>query len=171
MACAHRVFTADSVAWLGYHTDPERPAPTIARWAMSLLMIRAVLTGVSRAGWETADVWDRVLRTAPKPSARGRLAADPAMRRLAVAVRGGWDDPAQLHERLSADQRRLLGRYEEAVAGVTDEWPAATATGPAHRHGLALAVTFHWNRSGMPPRHRHLLATALAAARPTPVAA
>jgi len=178
MASAHRVFTADSVAWLGYHSDPELPAPTIARWAMSILMIRSMLTATGRTGWEVADVWDRIARTdrlAARPAATAVrrpptaswLATDPAMRRLAVAVRGGWDEPDLLHERLSADQRDLLAGYEATVRTAASDWLAAPAAGPVRRHGVALAVTFHWNRSAMPARHRRLLATALAgAARP-----
>jgi len=172
MASAHRVFTADSVAWLGYHSDPERPAPTIARWAMSVLMIRSMLTATGRTGWEVADVWDRIART-DRPAARSgvrrssstpRLATDPAMRRLAVAVRGGWDEPDLLRERLSTDQRDLLAGFEATVRSAATDWLAAPAAGPVRRHGVALAVTFHWNRSAMPARHRRLLATALAGA-------
>jgi thiopeptide-type bacteriocin biosynthesis protein len=181
MASTHRVFTADSVAWLGYHSDPERPAPTIARWAMSVLMIRSMLTAAGRSGWEVADVWDRIARTdrltarsttrsgaeARRPATASRLAVDPAMRRLAGAVRGGWDEPDLLRERLSADQRDLLAGFEATVRSAAADWLAAPAAGPMRRHGVALAVTFHWNRSAMPARHRRLLATALAgAARP-----
>ena len=176
-ASAHRVFTADSVAWLAYHSDPERPAPTIARWAMSVLMIRGLLTAVGRAGWENADVWDRVARTGSRrfalarPAGTRRLVEDPAIRRLAFAIRTGWEDPDLLRERLSDDQRLLLARYETAVASAGADWLAAPVTGQARRHGVALAVTFHWNRSAMPARHRLLLATALASAQPALAAA
>jgi hypothetical protein len=168
MASVHRVFTADSVAWLGYHSDPERPAPTIARWAMSVLMIRAMLGAAGRARWEAADVWDRVARAG---EGRPQLVGDPAIRRLAFAIRTGWDDPDVLRDRLSDDQARLLARYEAVVAPAGADWLAAPASGPSRRHGLALAVTFHWNRSAMPARHRHLLATALTSARPALAAA
>jgi thiopeptide-type bacteriocin biosynthesis protein len=178
MASAHRVFTADSAAWLGYHSDPERPTPTIARWAMSVLMIRSVLTGAVHAGWETADVWDRVARTVTRAAGR-RLADDPAVRRLAHAVRAGWDEPDLLRSRLSGAQRMLLARYDTAVRAAAADWRDAPAPGPVRRHGLALAVVFHWNRSAMPAQHQRLLATALsgastgasAAARTGPVAA
>jgi thiopeptide-type bacteriocin biosynthesis protein len=167
-ASAHRVFTADSVAWLGYHSDHERPAPTSARWAMSVLMIRALLGSAGRARWEAADVWDRVARTGV---GRPRLLDDPAVRRLTFAIRTGWDDPDLLRDRLPDDQRRSLDGYETVVASAGADWLAAPATGQARRRGLALAVAFHWNRSAMPARHRHLLATALASARPALAAA
>jgi len=168
MASAHRVFTADSVAWLGYHGDAERPAATVARWAMSVLMIRALLTTAGHTGWEHADLWDRILRPggvrqwSPARTGAHRLATDPAVRRLAIAVRSGWDDPDLLRDRLSADQRLLLDAYETAVRSATAGWLAAPVTGAVRRHGVALSVLFHWNRSGMPAHHRHLLATALA---------
>jgi thiopeptide-type bacteriocin biosynthesis protein len=171
MASAHRVFTADSVAWLGYHSDPERPTPTVARWAMSVLMIRSLLTRAVRAAWESADVWDRVARTATRAAGR-RLAEDPAVRRLALAMRAGWDDPELLANRLSGGQRLLLARYDTAVRAAAADWLAAPVTGAARRHGLALAVVFHWNRSAMPAQHQRLLATALTgAARTEPAAA
>jgi thiopeptide-type bacteriocin biosynthesis protein len=183
MASAHRVFTADSVAWLGYHSHRERPTPTIPRWAMSVLMIRALLAAAGGARWEITDVWDRVARVGEgRPRLAGdsagrvgedrpRLAEDPAVRRLAFAIRTGWEDPGLLRDRLSDDQARLLTRYETAVSATGARWLATPATGQARRHGVALAVTFHWNRSAMPARHRHLLATALAVAQPALVAA
>jgi thiopeptide-type bacteriocin biosynthesis protein len=172
MASAHGVFTADSVAWLGYHSDAERPAPTVARWAMSVLMIRALLAAAGHTGWEHADLWDRILhpgggRPGSRQPARSTRTAPgapigTAVRRLAIAVRAGWDDPDLLRDRLSADQRLLLDTYETAVRSATVGWLAAPVTGAVRRHGVALSVLFHWNRSAMPAHHRHLLATALA---------
>ena len=83
------------------------------------------------------------------------------MRRLALAVRGGWEDPGLLHERLTADQRGLLAAYEAAVRDAAADWSAAPVSPSIRRHGAALAVIFHWNRSAMPAHHQGLLATAL----------
>jgi thiopeptide-type bacteriocin biosynthesis protein len=176
MASAMRVFTADSLAWLGYHSAAERPAPTVARWAMSVLMVRALLATAGHSRWEHADLWDRILHQGglrsrwraraagdPRgPAGTVRPIADPAVHRLAVAVRAGWDEPDLLRDRLSDDQRRLLDGYESAVRPAAGDWLAAPVTGAVRRRGIALAVLFHWNRSAMPAHHRYLLATALA---------
>jgi hypothetical protein len=139
MASAHRVFTADSVAWLGYHSDPERPAPTIARWAMSVLMIRSMLTAAGRTGWEVADVWDRIART---DRLRGEIGVPAAAAADHVAARLGsgdapargrrarrLDEPDLLRERLSADQRDLLAGFETTVRSAAADWLAAPAAG------------------------------------------
>jgi len=169
MASAHRVFTADTVAWLGYHSDTERPAPTVERWAMSVLMIRALVAAAGHTGWEHGDLWDRIrqpggMRSGQQRPGRMGHPADPAVRRVAIAVRAGWDDPDLLRERLSDEQRLLLDTYEAAVRSAAAGWRTAPVPGAARRHGVALSVLFHWNRSGMPAHHRHLLATALAGA-------
>jgi thiopeptide-type bacteriocin biosynthesis protein len=62
MRSVHRVFTADSLAWLDFHSaghegGNRRPGPA---WAVSLLMVRALLDALAIIGWEDLDVWDRL---------------------------------------------------------------------------------------------------------------
>ncbi|GIJ55344.1 thiopeptide-type bacteriocin biosynthesis protein [Virgisporangium aurantiacum] len=151
MAAAHRVFTADSLAWLEFLARAARPVPTVARWAASLLMIRSLVDGLDLAPWETDDVWDRIGR-----KTRHATPADPAVRHLIHALRAGWDEPDILRDRLDAHQNGLVAAYDVAVRPAAAAW-RATAT-PALRHGVALAVLFHWNRAAMPVAHQHLLA-------------
>jgi thiopeptide-type bacteriocin biosynthesis protein len=169
MAAAHRVFTADSQAWLEFHARAPRPVPTVSRWAMSLLMVRALADALGLTHREADDLWDRVSRSTRRLEAFDP--AEPAVRKLAGALRGGWDHPDSLRERLSPHQHDLLATYEAAIAPAADGWRAAA--GPSLRHGAALAVIFHWNRSAMPVSQQRLLATALTrlVPRPTPVAA
>lgn len=165
-AAAHRVFTADSQAWLEYHARAPRPVPTVARWCASLLMVRALADGLGLTTWETDDLWDRIGRTTRR--LRGFDPADPATRRLATALRTGWDEPDTLLDRLDGHQRDLIAAYGAAVRPAAARWRAAAT--PALRHGVALAVVFHWNRAGMPVGHQRLLATAMGRLTPRPVA-
>ena len=169
MAAAHRVFTADSLAWLGYHAHAARPVPTVARWATSLLMIRALVDALALTPWECDDLWDRVGRSTHR--LRSVDLTDPATRHLATALRAGWDDPDTLRSRLDPHQRDLVDTYEHAVRPAAADW-RDTMT-PALRHGAALAVTFHWNRAGLPVSHQRLLSTALSRLTPRsiPIAA
>ena len=63
MRSVHRLFTADSLAWLGYHklaqddTSDQLPGPV---WAMSLVMVRVLFDVLDIVGWEDRDVWDRL---------------------------------------------------------------------------------------------------------------
>jgi thiopeptide-type bacteriocin biosynthesis protein len=151
MAAAHRVFTADSLAWLEFLARAARPVPTVARWAASLLMIRSLVDGLALAPWETDDVWDRVGR-----KTRHAEATDPAVRHLTHALRAGWDEPDILRDRLDPHQNALVAAYDTEIRPAAAAW-RATAT-PALRHGVALAVLFHWNRAAMPVAHQKLLA-------------
>ena len=153
MAAAHRVFTADSLAWLEFLARSARPVPTIARWAASLLMIRSLVDGLGLAPWETDDVWDRTDRRT-----RHAEAADPAVRHLTHALRAGWDEPDILRDRLDTHQNALVAAYDIAVRPAAAAWRAATRNAATLRHGVALAVLFHWNRAAMPVAHQHLLA-------------
>jgi thiopeptide-type bacteriocin biosynthesis protein len=162
MAAAHRVFTADSLAWLGYHARAARPVPTVARWSASLLMIRALTDGLGLTARESDDLWDRIGRSTRRLQAFDP--ADPATRRLATALRAGWDEPGTLRDRLDPQQADLVATYESAVGPAAAAW--RDAAHPGWRHGVALAVLFHWNRAGMPVSHQRLLATALSRLTP-----
>ena len=164
MAAAHRVFTADSLAWLEFHARAPRPVPTISRWATSLLMVRALVDGLGLGSREADDLWDRVCRSTRRLEAFDP--AVPAVRRLADALRGGWDTPDSLRDRLAPDQHDLLATYEATIAPAALEWRAAG--GPSLRHAAALAVIFHWNRAALPVSHQRLLATALSRLTPHP---
>jgi thiopeptide-type bacteriocin biosynthesis protein len=166
LAAAHRVFTADSLAWLEFHARAPRPVPTVTRWATSLLMIRALVDGLGLAPWEDDDLRDRIGRGTRR--FQNLDPADPAVERLARALRDGWDRPDLLRDRLDPHQLALVAAYGNAVRPAAADW-RATGT-PALRHGVAQAVIFHWNRAGMPVGHQQLLATALTP-RWSPVAA
>jgi hypothetical protein len=59
MRSVHRLFTADSLVWLGYHALAGDAGPGPA-WVASLAMLRSLFNALGVDGWEDRDVWDRV---------------------------------------------------------------------------------------------------------------
>ncbi|MFF9646251.1 thiopeptide-type bacteriocin biosynthesis protein [Kitasatospora aureofaciens] len=172
MRSVHRVFEADSLAWLGYHelalkhVDEGPPGPS---WAMSLAMIRALFDALEVVGWEDLDVWDRVRRQAGR-----RLAADTGGNerfvRLTRALRQCWDDPDRLLALLSPGARALADECRRSVMGEAARWRADYFTTPqaavGPREAAAYAIVFHWNRGCFPLTRQSLITEALAARPP-----
>lgn len=158
MRSVHRVFTADSLAWLGYHAA-ERPGPA---WAMSLLLLRSLLSALRIVDWEDLDVWDRVHTHRPLAPA---AAKDPRFHRLADELRTAWSSPAVLAAKLSPSATDLAEEYGKAVAEEGPRWfdeyfeSGSALLGP--RAVASYVILFHWNRAGLPSRHQALLAGAL----------
>jgi thiopeptide-type bacteriocin biosynthesis protein len=164
MRSVHRVFTADSLAWLGYHGSQargDRPGPV---WAMSLLMVRALLDALRIAGWEDRDVWDRLRRQTgrrlgPAASANSTLA------RLSALLQPAWSSPAALAEPLSGPAREFAQAYRDAVLDEAGRWftdyfgSGQAPAGP--REIAAFMIVFHWNRAGFPVIRQALITEAL----------
>jgi thiopeptide-type bacteriocin biosynthesis protein len=150
MDCVHRLFTADSLAWLDAHVS-GRPA-----WQYSLGRIRVLFDGLDIVGWEDIGVWrrlrDRAGRTLPSSATEM-----PGYAEAAEGVRQAW----------AAARTASAIELPEAWAAAAREWRRAyfetsdAAFGP--RHGAALAIIFHWNRGALSSFRQGLLATALAA--------
>jgi thiopeptide-type bacteriocin biosynthesis protein len=161
MRSVHRVFTADSLAWLGYHGAADDRGPA---WMMSLLMVRALLDALQIVGWEDRDVWDRVRRRAGR-RLRPSMAGLPRLERLGAVLSEAWSAPDALAARLPGSVRELVASYRESVMGEGKRWFAdcfeaglATA-GP--REVAAFMIVFHWNRGGFGWARQALVTEAL----------
>ncbi|WP_343948330.1 thiopeptide-type bacteriocin biosynthesis protein [Nonomuraea longicatena] len=162
MHSVHRVFTADSLAWLGYHRGG--PAAHGPAWAMSLLMIHSLFAGLRILGWEELGVWERVRR-------HRRLApaalADPGLARLTAALRAIWPSRTSLEARLSAEAIALADTHRQAVEQESERWfrdyfeSGSAAMGP--RAVAAYLIVFHWNRANLPAARQGLITEALLA--------
>jgi hypothetical protein len=171
----HRVFTADSVTWLGFHAaaPPGGWAP-IANWAMSVLMIRCLPGPLRVPGWESTDAWDRICRDgqqAPAP----HLSAGQSMQQLGASIRGGWADPVMLRLVLPPAAQVLLAGYEADVRAAAREWAAGyrTTAGPhpVWQRAVDLVIGCHWNRAGLPSYQQVLIGDALMRVRADPFTA
>ncbi|MEV0581331.1 thiopeptide-type bacteriocin biosynthesis protein [Nonomuraea sp. NPDC050310] len=158
MRSVHRVFTADSLAWLGFHRL-DAPGPA---WAMSLLMIQSLLATLKVVGWEDLDVWDRLRR-------HGRAAPgaldDPRVKTLAAALRSAWPSREKLAAKLSPEAIALAEEYDAAVREEGPRWfeeyfeSGHALIGP--REVAAFVIIFHWNRARLPGARQSLLTEAL----------
>lgn len=158
MRSVHRVFTADSLAWLGYHRLTA-PGPA---WAMSLLMVQSLLSTLKVVGWEDFDVWDRLRR-------RGRAlpgtAADPRIRTLGTALRAAWPSRDRLAAKLSPEAVALAEEYHAQVLDEGPRWleeyfeSGHAVIGP--REVAAFVIIFHWNRARLSGARQALITEAL----------
>ncbi|MFG1948321.1 thiopeptide-type bacteriocin biosynthesis protein [Nonomuraea sp. NPDC048826] len=158
MRRVHRVFTADSLAWLGYHRLPA-PGPA---WAMSLLLIQSLLATLRVVGWEDLDVWDRVRRHG---RALPGAAADPRIDALAAALRAAWPSRDRLAAKLSPEAVELAEEFHARVTAEGPPWfeeyfeSGRAVIGP--REVAAFLIIFHWNRARLPAARQALITEAL----------
>jgi thiopeptide-type bacteriocin biosynthesis protein len=150
MECVHRLFTADSLAWLDVHVSG------VPAWQYSLGWIRVLFAGLGIVGWEDLGVWCR-LRDQAGRGLPSSVTETPGYAEAAEGVRQAW----------AATRTSAAIEVPEASAAAAREWRRAyfetadAAFGP--RHGAALAIIFHWNRGALSSFRQGLLATALAA--------
>jgi thiopeptide-type bacteriocin biosynthesis protein len=162
MRYVHRVFTADSLAWLDFHACA---ADGPAAWALSLAMARALFDGLEISGWEDIDVWERIRdqtgRALP-PEAAG-LAGFCDVRADIVEC---WRRPELLRRQLGPAGDRIAEDYREAVLPIGGQWRAGYFATPAAYLGprsvAAFVTIFGWNRAALHMVRQALLAEALA---------
>ena len=162
MRSVHRVFTADSLAWLAFQSARGDGAYTT--WAFSLLTIRALLAALEIVGWEDLDVWDRLSRDGGRELAATAV-ADERVERIVAVLRSGWADPERLRKALPGNLHPVVDRYRAAVEVEAPRWIADYFTAPGAEVGprqvAALLVIFHWNRGRLPVHHQALITHAL----------
>ncbi|MCK7626058.1 thiopeptide-type bacteriocin biosynthesis protein [Streptomyces sp. RS10V-4] len=172
MPYVHRLFTADSLAWLDHHARYPGPEGQAAAWRLSLLMLREMLAGLGVVGWEHRGVWEAVRentgRRIPAAARDGHGAGGrAAWDRAAEGIREFWQRPADgMLAAFPEERRDALAERAAAVGAAARRWRAgyfeagAATTGP--RRAAAYAVIFHWNRARMPFARQCLLTDALA---------
>jgi thiopeptide-type bacteriocin biosynthesis protein len=160
MPHVHRLFTADSLAWLA-RASVREPGPA---WAFSLALLASVLPAMGIHGWEDLEVWQRIRqqchRTVPAGLDPARTAA------VATGVRAAWADPERLLSELPAAARATLDTHGTTMAEVAARWREEYFTAPGAiigpREATAFFVIFHWNRGGLSAVTQALVTAALA---------
>jgi thiopeptide-type bacteriocin biosynthesis protein len=164
MRSVHDSFTIDSLAWLDYHTAASEEQVVAPPWALSLVMLRALFTGLGITDWEDLDVWDRVRRRSGR-SLPSEVLADVDFASTAAEIRLRWLNPQSILEELSQPLQNIAERYRKSLIDITARWRSdyfatnAAYIGP--RAGAALFTIFHWNRAMLSPARQALLAEAL----------
>ncbi|MEV0386464.1 thiopeptide-type bacteriocin biosynthesis protein [Nonomuraea sp. NPDC050643] len=167
MRSVHRVFTADSLAWLGFHHRnlatgngrEGRPGPA---WAMSLLMLQTLFEALRIVDWEDLDVWDRVRRFRSLAPA---AVEDPRLAQLGTVLRGAWPSRSALAAKVSPEAAELAEEYRAAVLDEGKRWIReyfeSGSAGMGPRAVASYMVIFHWNRAGLPAVRQALITHAL----------
>ncbi|MGW6847782.1 thiopeptide-type bacteriocin biosynthesis protein [Streptomyces virginiae] len=149
MASVHRLFTADSLAWAehwAHRPEDRRPA-----WAVSLVMIEALLDALGIVGWEDRDVWDRLRRQAGRSIDGARAAG---WDETVTKIHRVWSEPG----RLAATTRPWNLPYPEAFAVAARQecprWLSGYFASPGAyvgpREAAAFFIVYHWNRAALP---------------------
>ncbi|MEU5085208.1 thiopeptide-type bacteriocin biosynthesis protein [Streptomyces sp. NPDC021356] len=164
MPHVHRLFTADSLAWLDAHTAVAgEPVP--ADWRVSLTLLGSVFDGLGIVGWEHRGVWQAV-RDGTGRRLPGGL-GDAARQRAADGIRAYWDQsPDDRLAALPEHWRDVLRPHTRQVRRAAERWRAhyfasgGASVGP--RRAAAHHVIFHWNRGRLSTARQCLLTEALA---------
>jgi thiopeptide-type bacteriocin biosynthesis protein len=164
MRSVHELFTIDSLAWLDYYVAASKEEVGAASaWALSLVMLRALFTGLGITDWEDLDVWDRLRQRAGRSIPSEVLQVEFAS--AAAEIRFRWLNPQSILEELSPQLKNIAERYRKSLIDITDRWHSdyfatdAAYIGP--RAGAALFTIFHWNRATLSPARQALLVEAL----------
>jgi thiopeptide-type bacteriocin biosynthesis protein len=162
MNAAHDLFCADSRGVLDYSM---RTAPGLGRRELSILLFSAMMRAAGLDWFECGDVFDRVTRLRPPPTA-----ADAAqIGKLAVSVRTLLSVPTHQDTTLFAAggpveyAQPWLAAFERAGRVLGD----AAARGGLERGVRAVfthILIFHWNRLGLSATTQSVLARAAALA-------
>ena len=166
MEHVHRLFTPDALMWLDFHALAHAEPPLSgSAWALSFVVLQALLASLRIVDWEDIDVWDRVRsRTGRRlpPEAAGLAAFDG----LSEDLRAAWVDHARPYAELPASLVTLGRAAARAIGDEAVLWReryfASEGACLGARAGAALFVIFHWNRAGLSPMRQALLAESLA---------
>lgn len=162
MNAVHDLFCADSRGVLEYAL---RTAPGLGRREMSILLCSAMMRAAGLDWFECGDVFDRVTRLRPPPTA----ADTTQIGKLAVSVRTLLSVPTEQDTTLFAPggpveyARPWLAAFEQAGRILGD----AAANGALERGVRAVfthVLIFHWNRLGLAATTQSVLARAAAMA-------
>jgi thiopeptide-type bacteriocin biosynthesis protein len=165
MASVHRLFTADSLAWLGYHrlvAANNTPGPN---WVFSLALLNSLFAALHIVDWEDRDVWDRVRRQAGRRLSPTSLGVE-GFAEARDGIHRTWRDKDSLYSQLSRPAATLVRKYDASAIAEGERWNAeyfttsAAYVGP--REAAAYYVVYHWNRGAMHSVRQALLAECLA---------
>ncbi len=165
MEFVHRLFTADSAAWLGYHRLRALDGSPGPSWAFSLALLHRLLVAMGVLGWEDRDVWDRVRRQTGRTLSPAQRAVE-GYGQVADIVRRAWDDERILREQLSSESASLVDAFGITATADAARWhdeyfsTSAAFVGP--REATAYYIVYHWNRGGLSDVRQAAITEALA---------
>ncbi|MFL6126678.1 thiopeptide-type bacteriocin biosynthesis protein [Actinophytocola sp.] len=163
----HRMFTADAVAWLGFHAG----AATAPAWALSFVLLRQVFDAMGLGERRERAVWAGV-------AGAGRLvpAEAPSTEAAGRRLWQWWRRPDELLAALPDDVRRIAAAHAAEVSPHAAAWATTlrggdgdtdsdtesdTESGGEVAEAVTWYVVFHWNRAALSFGRQALLTAAL----------
>ncbi|MET9050414.1 thiopeptide-type bacteriocin biosynthesis protein [Streptomyces bacillaris] len=145
MRSVHRLFTADSLVWLEYHSADSPAGPS---WALALLQLKSLFGELQVHDYEDRDIWDRLRGQAHRRFPAGE---PKDWTRISHDLRRLWHSPEALHPlvgpvslALTEEFRRLA--HEECEVWRRQHFLASGAT-VGVREAAAFFTVFLWNRA------------------------
>lgn len=165
MTSVHRLFTADSLAWLGYHRLVAENAAPGPDWVFSLALLSSLLAALHIVDWEDRDVWNRVRGQAGRRLIETHREVE-GFTQVADIIRRMWHDRDACYAQLSSSTAALVRTHEAHALAEGERWNSEYFTTPlAHvgpREAVAYYVVYHWNRGALPSVRQALLTECLA---------
>jgi thiopeptide-type bacteriocin biosynthesis protein len=163
MEHVHGLFSCDSRFWLGHHAAGKGETEALM---LSLVLLRALFSGLGIVDWEDLGVWDCVRARTGRRFPDGVDAAAPDLAEMSRLIVGLWNDPLRVVQLLSEEGAAELDRTAEDLAARASAWKTdvldkgASSLGP--RASAALATIFLFNRAGVSLEKQILATEALA---------
>ncbi|WP_051879128.1 thiopeptide-type bacteriocin biosynthesis protein [Streptomyces sp. NRRL B-24720] len=148
MKSVHRLFTADSLAWLDFWATTTSKQPA---WAFSLLMIEAFFDELEIVGWEDRDVWDRLRRQAQRTYPGNK---PEGWSSLCEKIQRVWSEPGRISNTVEPWAITHAKSFREEVRIEYPHWSqqyfqsSEAYVGP--REAAAFFIVYHWNRARLP---------------------
>ena len=165
MTSVHRLFTADSLAWLGYHRLVAANTTPGPNWVFSLALLSSLFAALQIVDWEDRDVWNRVRGQAGRRFIEGHLGVE-GFAEVADGIRRMWHDKDALYAQLSSSAVALVRTYAAYAVAEGERWNAEYFATPlayiGPREAAAYYVVYHWNRGALPSVRQALLTECLA---------
>ncbi|GAB4520838.1 MAG: hypothetical protein Tsb0019_22010 [Roseibium sp.] len=155
----HRLFSRDSRYWLRHHAGGRGETEALVN---SLVLLRALFTGLGIVDWEDLGVWDCVRSRTGRRFPEGVDAASGEVAAMSRILVGLWNDPSRVFQLLSAAEAEELDRAAQDIAALASLWKSdvletgSSSIGP--RASAALATIFLLNRAGV-SLEKQILAT------------
>ncbi|WP_016907884.1 thiopeptide-type bacteriocin biosynthesis protein [Streptomyces xiaopingdaonensis] len=166
MPYVHRLFTADSLAWLDHHGRCPGP-PALSTWRLSLLLLREAFDGLGIVGWEHRGVWEAIQHETGRTAASVPEADQERHGRALAGITAYWRLPRrQALAELPGEERTALEAQLDAAHEAGEEWRKGYFEAGSATVGPRLAAAFHtiflWNRGRLALSTQRLLTEALA---------
>lgn len=165
MPYVHKLFTADSLAFLKYRTLVLNRKITDQEWLLSLTLLKHFFSQLGISGWEDIDVWDRVRKKTFR-SVPDEMIRLPDFQTAASEIKSHWEQIDLVTSTFSQATKKIVEEYTSYMEPVIVTWKKnyfeTTNAYIGIREAAAFFTIFHWNRAGISFARQCIITEALA---------